>query len=582
MQLLWKYLKQQKWVLALALVLATINQVFSLLDPQVFRLIVDNYASRASELSQQEFFSGIVLLLGASMGVAFVSRVAKNFQDYNVSIVTQRVGAAMYEESVRHALSLPYMAFEDQRSGELLATLQKARTDSQALISSLVGTIFLSLVGITFVVGYAFSVHWLVGTVYLTIIPVMGVITFLLSRGIKDAQKEIVKETAMMAGSTTETLRNVELVKSLGLEGQETQRLNETNAKILGLELRKIKLIRVLSFVQGTLVNGIRSALLLLLMWLIFDRGITLGEFFSLYFYLFFVFGPLGELGNVANTWQETRASMGRLERIMAQQPETKPADAVTVGALERIDFDNVHFGFNDGAAKDAVDGLSFGIAKGQTIALVGPSGSGKSTSLKLLVGLYRPTKGAIRINGEDGTRIDWDTLRRRIGYVSQDTQLFAGTIRENLLFVRPDATNEQCMLALEQAAALPIIERGGKGLETRIGEGGLKLSGGERQRLAIARALLRQPDLIIFDEATSSLDSITEKEITTTIRDLEDMHPGMMSVLVAHRLSTIQHADRIYVLERGQLSESGTHRDLLAAGGLYAALWREQQASLD
>jgi ATP-binding cassette subfamily B protein len=582
MKLLWKYLKRQKWVLAWALVLATINQVFSLLDPQIFRLIVDGYASRASELSQQEFFSGILLLLGASVGVAFVSRVAKNFQDYNVSIVTQRVGAAMYEESVRHALSLPYTAFEDQRSGELLATLQKARTDSQALISGLVGTIFLSLVGITFVVTYAFIVHWLVGVVYLTIIPVMGVITFLLSRGIKGAQKEIVKETAMMAGSTTETLRNVELVKSLGLEGQETRRLNETNTKILGLELRKIKRIRVLSFIQGTLVNAIRSALLLLLMWLIFDRGITLGEFFSLYFYLFFVFGPLGELGNVANTWQETRASMGRLERIMDQKPETKPADAVTVGTLERIEFDSVHFGFRDGAAQDAVDGLSFEIAKGQTIALVGPSGSGKSTSLKLLVGLYRPTKGAVRINGEDGARIDWDTLRHRIGYVSQDTQLFAGTIRENLLFVRPDATNEQCMLALEQAAALPIVERGGKGLDTRIGEGGLKLSGGERQRLAIARALLRQPDLIIFDEATSSLDSLTEKEITATIRDLEAMHPGMMSVLVAHRLSTVQYADRIYVLERGRLSESGTHRDLLAAPGLYAALWREQQASTD
>jgi ATP-binding cassette, subfamily B, bacterial len=581
MKTLWKYVRQQKKFLIGALLLATINQVFSLLDPQIFRLIVDNYASRVSELSRAEFFQGILLLLLASMGVAFVSRVAKNFQDYYLSIVTQRVGAEMYENSVRHAMSLPYMAFEDQRSGELLQTLQKARTDTQALITTAVGLLFFSLVGIIFVVVYALTVNWIVGVVYLAIIPLMGTVTFFLTRRIKNAQKEIVQETAMMAGSTTETLRNVELVKSLGLESQEAQRLNDTNAKILDLELKKIRLIRVLSFTQGTIVNAIRSALLLLMMWLIFERDITFGQFFSLYIYSFFIFGPLGELGSLANVYQEARASMERLERIMSQKPEEKPMNPVIVDELQTIEFDGVQFGY-DSNTRPAVDGASFTLKKGETIALVGPSGSGKSTALKLIVGLYRPTAGTIRINGEEGSRVDYDAFRRRIGYVSQDTQLFAGTIRENLLFVRPEASDAQCMLALEHAAALPIVERGGKGLDTRIGEGGLKLSGGERQRLAIARALLREPNLIIFDEATSSLDSITEKEITHTIKQLEEKHPGMMSVLVAHRLSTIAHADRIYVLEKGKISESGKHQDLLGAGGLYAALWREQQATFE
>jgi ATP-binding cassette subfamily B protein len=197
---------------------------------------------------------------------------------------------------------------------------------------------------------------------------------------------------------------------------------------------------------------------------------------------------------------------------------------------------------------------------------------------LKLLVGLYRPTSGKILLNGSSSDEIDFRTFRRRVGYVAQETQLFAGTIRENLLFVRPDATDAQCLVALDHAAAMPIVERGGKGLDTRIGESGIKISGGERQRLAIARALLRDPELVIFDEATSSLDSITEKSITETIRRIAELRPSLLTVLVAHRLSTVAHADRIYVLERGRLVEQGTHQELLAAGNLYAALWREQQ----
>ncbi len=585
MNLLWHYIRQQKKVLFGALVLATINQVFSLLDPQVFRLLVDNYASKASELSRSEFFQGVGLLLLATMGVALVSRVAKNFQDYCVNIVTQRVGARMYSESVAHSFSLPYAAFEDQRSGELLQKLQKARTDSQQLIMGMVNVLFLSLVGIIFVVAYASTVHWSIGVVYFLIIPVVGSVTFFLSRRIKNAQKEIVAQTGALAGSTTETLRNVELVKSLGLEHQETERLNQVNEKILGLELKKIRQIRMLSFIQGTTINAVRSGMMLLMLWLIFQGTITLGEFFSLLFYSFFVFGPLAELGNIANTYQETRASMERLQQILATRPEAKPTDPKTIGALETIEFREVSFTHAAGTSP-AVTGLNFTIPKSTTVAFVGPSGAGKSTTLKLLVGLYRPTTGQMLVNGQDAQAIDYEALRRRIGYVSQDTQLFAGTIRENLLFVNPSATDQECLTALKNASAMAIIERarttgeGGNGLDVKIGEGGIKISGGERQRLAIARALLRNPDLIIFDEATSSLDSLTEKDITQTIKEVSNLKPNLMTVMVAHRLSTIAHADIIYVLERGALIEQGTHTELLETKGLYAALWREQGAT--
>ncbi len=579
MQLLWNYLKNYKRILIGALVLATINQVFSLLDPQIFRYLIDNYANRATELTSNDFLRGVVLLLLGTMGVAFVSRVAKNFQDYYVNVITQRLGARMYNHSVDHSFSLPFAVFEDQRSGEFLNKLQKARSDSQLLIQQSINILFLSLVGITFVLIYAFIVHWSIGIVYLVTIPTLGIATYLISRKIKVAQETIIKETAGLAGSTTETLRNVELVKSLGLERQEIDRLNEVNEKILELELKKVRLIRKFSFIQGTLINALRSLLMLLMLWLIFDGAISLGEFFSLLFYSFFIFNPLGELGNLANTYQETKASMERLEQILNTEKEPKPDNAVDTGDVISIRFKDVDLQY-ESSSEPAVNNISLDIKAGDSVAFVGPSGSGKTTLIKLLVGLYKPTKGTIFINDHDNNTIDLEAYRKQIGLVSQDTQLFAGTVRENLLFAAPDSSDEACINALKAAAALNIIERGGQGLNTKIGEGGLKLSGGEKQRLAIARALLREPDLIIFDEATSSLDSLTEEEITQTIKEIEKLKPGLITVLVAHRLSTIIHAKNIVVLEKGKIAEIGSHKELLQKQGLYSALWRQQIAS--
>ncbi len=580
MTLLLNYLKRYKKILALTLFLATINTVFSLVDPQVFRLIIDNYVSKVGSISQGDFLRGVGLLLLASITAAFISRVAKNFQTYYENVVTQRVGTELYAHSVKHSFSLPYGVFEDQRSGELLQKLQKARLDSQTLIMSFVDIIFVSLVGVAVALAYAFYVHWAVGLAYLLVIPVLGTALFFLGRKIKAVQKNIVIESANLAGSTTETLRNVELVKSLGLEDQETKRLNDVNDKVLQLELSKQTLIRKLSFTQGTIVNTLRSTILFVMLWLIVLHDITLGEFLTLWFYSFFIFNPLGDIGNVAAQYQEAKGSMEKLEEILSIKPEEKPANAVRLGPLQEIEFKNVDFSYADGSLS-ALKSVNLQIESGETVAFAGYSGSGKTTMVKLLVGLYRPTKGKILLNGVDATTIDYDDLRRRVGYVSQETQLFAGTIRENLLFVNPNATDEDCWTALRSAAVADVADRGGKGLDTRIGEGGLKLSGGERQRLAIARALLRNPDIIIFDEATSSLDSITEKSITDTIKEIAKSRPSLITVMVAHRLSTIAHADTIYVLQKGKIVEQGSHAALLRKKtGLYAALWKEQSGN--
>ncbi|RJQ15934.1 ABC transporter ATP-binding protein [Candidatus Woesearchaeota archaeon] len=575
----WKYIKEHKKLIIFALVLATINQFFSLLDPQLFRLIVDNYASKIGSMPKEVFFKGVILLLLGMVGVAFISRIAKNIQDYYVSVISQKTGASMYSTSVSHTFSLPFALFEDRRSGELLEKLRKARADVQLLIENLIGMIFLSLIGLLFVIVYAFTVHWIVGITYLLLIPILGITTFSLSRKIKFMQKNIVRESAELAGSTTETIRNVELVKSLGLENQEISRLNKVNEDILQLELSKIKMIRKLSFIQGTIINATRVMLLFVILWLMFLNHVSLGEFFTLFVYSFFIFTPMSNLGTVASQYQEAKASYEQLEEIINIPPEPKPKRAVILHDLHSISFDKVTFTYGSSDIPSVHD-LNLSIKEGEKIAFVGPSGAGKSTILKLLLNLYRPIKGNVSINGINLKETDKDSLHQLVGFVSQETQLFAGTVRENLLFVKPTATDKECTAALQAAQVDHIIKRGNKGLNTRIGEGGIKLSGGERQRLAIARALLRHPKLLIFDEATSSLDSITEKSITKTIQAITEKQKNVITIMVAHRLSTIAHVDRIYVLQKGNIVETGNHADLLKQNGLYAALWKQQSGN--
>jgi ATP-binding cassette subfamily B protein len=384
-----------------------------------------------------------------------------------------------------------------------------------------------------------------------------------------------VAETNALAGSTTESLRNIELVKSLGLREQEVTRLNNNTFKILGLELRKVKSIRALSFIQGTFVNFLRQCIMFLLFWLVFKGRLTPGEVLTMVFYSFFIFGPLQELGNIILSYREAEASLINFDNLMKKAPEGTPAQPRHLGPVRTLVFRDVVFRHQT-AHHNAIDHISFEAKVGETLAFVGPSGSGKSTLMKLLVGLYRPKEGKILYNGLDETSIAFDDLRKQIGFVTQDTQLFAGTIRENLLFVNPSATEADLVEALEKASCIPILTRAEKGIDTMIGEGGLKLSGGEKQRLSIARALLRKPKLLIFDEATSALDSLTEEEITRTIREVSS-RGDQITILIAHRLSTIMHADRIYVLEKGEVVETGAHMELLEEKGLYYAMWRQQ-----
>lgn len=590
MKILLRYLRPYRWFVVLALALAAINQSFSMLDPYFFGKLFDKYLTHPFETgyfdahknfiktatrSTNDFVWGVVGYLGIFIGVAMVSRIAKAFQDYFTNVIVQKFGARIFTDGLKHSMLLPYQDFEDQRSGETLSILTKVRADTEKFIISFINVLFAVVVGVVFVSIYAFSLHWSIMPIYTVGIAALAWLTSVLSKKIKFIQKKIVAETNALAGSTTESLRNIELVKSLGLTSQEVDRLNNNTYKILGLELRKVKSIRTLSFIQGTFVNFLRQVIMFTLAWLVFKGQLTAGQVMTLTFYSFFIFGPLQEIGNIIMSYREAEASLINFDNVMKRPVEKKPETPIHIGNINKLGFLDVSFKHQTAQYK-ALDNISFDVEKGETIAFVGPSGAGKSTLVKMLVGLYHPQSGKVFYNGVDSSDLALEDLRTQIGFVTQDTQLFAGTIRENLMFVNPSASEEELSDALYKASCQNLLERAEKGIDTVIGEGGLKLSGGEKQRLSIARSLLRHPHLLIFDEATSSLDSITEEEITSTIRQISEMKE-QITVLIAHRLSTIMHADRIYVLEKGRIVETGSHHELLEEKGLYYAMWRQQ-----
>jgi ATP-binding cassette subfamily B protein len=419
------------------------------------------------------------------------------------------------------------------------------------------------------------NIHPLLGPLYLATVPIIASISSFLGKKIKIVSTQILGETTALAGATTESLRNIELVKSLGLIEQEEKRLNSTTLKILSLELKKVRFIRSLSFIQGTTVHLVRTALVFSLYCFVFNGVIKIGDMITLMFFSFFIFNPLQELGNVIAVFNETKVSMDNFAKLMNSASEEVPESPSHLGEINEVDFKNLSFGHTT-AMGYAVKNINIHIKAGETIAFVGPSGSGKTTLVKLLLGLYKPNVGQVLYNNIESTHINLTELRMQLGLVSQDSQLFSGTIRDNLLFVKPNATDAELLEVLRKAACDNLLSRASKGILTTIGEGGIKLSGGEKQRLSIARALLRNPKLLIFDEATSALDSITEEEISETIRSLS-ASKSQITILIAHRLSTIMHADKIFVLEQGEMIEQGKHADLLAEKGLYYAMWRQQ-----
>jgi ATP-binding cassette subfamily B protein len=580
MKIIWRYLKPFKGLLALAMALAGAAQVLQLIDPIIFGKIIDRYALNPGGRTDQELMGGALKWLGIAVAVALLSRIFQAFCDYVTRLVVQKFGMEVFNEGLRHTLRLPFSAFEETSSGEILSTLQKVRNDNEKFINAFINVLFSAVVGVAFLIWYSITKHWALIPLFVAGVVILGGLTTVLSRRIKALQRSVFRQTNALSGAITESLRNIELIKSLGLTYPEIRRLKDFTLKIFNLEMEKVKKIRTLSFFQSATLLVLKESILFLLLWLIFHKYLSPGELISMQFISQRILFPLQDLGNIILNYREAEASLVQFNELMKKEPEFRPEEPVEVGDIEEMRFEEVCFTYEN-AAQPAVEDLNFSVKRGETIAFVGPSGSGKSTLVKLLVGLYTPTSGTIYYDGIPSVQIRYNRMRRQLGFVTQDTQLFSGTIRENMLFVKPDATDDQIMEAMERASATKLIEGSEKGLDTVLGENGKKVSGGEKQRLAIARALLRNPRILIFDEATSALDAITEREVTATVRAISEAHQ-QITILIAHRLSTIMHADRIHVLEKGRITEEGPHDELLEKKGLYHAMWRQQIGERD
>lgn len=575
MYILWSYLKPHGRLVILALFLAAISQVLALIDPIILGKIIDEYAIRPAGKTDQQLVSGVLGLLALALVIAVLSRLAKALQEYLTRLVVQKLGTEIFNDGLRQLLRLRFQEFEDLRSGETLSLLQKVRADSERFINSFVNTVFAAIVGMGFLTWYAVTKHWMLVPVFLIGVLVLGGLTGLLSREIKSQQRSIVRETNRNSGFIAESLRNIELIKSLGLTFAEIRRLQAQTIELFALEMKKVKRIRLLSFLQGTTLVVLKHAILFALLWLIFRDVLSTGELIAMQFISVAILAPLQELGNIIIAYREAEASLLNFDILMKKPVERGPKSPVDIGQINDVRFEDVSFSHKH-ASEPALQHVSFAAGLGDTIAFVGPSGSGKSTLVKLLVGLYTPASGEVYYNDISTRDLRYNRARRQIGFVTQETHLFAGTIRDNLQFVKPDATDEEIIAAMEQASCAYLLEQSPEGLDTMIGEMGVKLSGGEKQRLSIARALIRQPRLLIFDEATSALDSLTEEQITDTVRMIS-ARSTQITILIAHRLSTIMHANTIFVLEKGHIVESGSHLALLESKGLYYAMWRQQ-----
>jgi ATP-binding cassette subfamily B protein len=573
MKLLLRYLRQHRRTALAALSITAVHQVLVLLDPLILRRIVDSLGG--SLHGDRPFYIRLGLLLLAGVAVSLTAWVAKNYQTYYSHHLSRRVSLQLYSDGIRNSLAMPMGSRAKLRTSEIPSLLQTARQDLDRYLLVVLQSAVAPLVAVVFLVVYAMQIHWSLAVVYLVAVPLLVAATYVLGRQVREMQDRIVAESARLSGSAVEVLRNLELVRSLGLAKQESDRVEVSTTELLKLESRKNMAVRRLSFLHGAGVHSLRLTIVILMLYLVNSHRMTIGQFVAFFLYLYLLLNPIQEMATVLHLHRETEASLNSVEGLLQSGRSTEPVSPWKPGPLRHLAFRSVSFTYPE-SARPAVSELSFEASRGEFIAFVGPSGAGKSTLLKLLVGLYAPDAGSIQFDGVEPGEADFEALRERIGLVTQDVQLFSGTIRDNLLFVRPQATDSECREVLEKAAAIPLLLRASKGLDTPIGEGGLQLSGGEKQRLAIARALLRKPDFLVFDEATSALDSLTEREIATTLRGLHKTG-RIITIAIAHRLSTICDADRIYLLDRGKIAGVGSHAELIAQGGLYCQMWRQQ-----
>jgi ABC-type multidrug transport system fused ATPase/permease subunit len=485
------------------------------------------------------------------------------------------------------------MAFHSQeKAGEVFRKLSKARDDITALFAVLFDKIFQNAFSLVVVFGIVFWKSWRMGVALFGFIPLFFLVTWIFTKRIKKTQIQINKINENMFGSSFEAVSHIELVKAFSSEKEEEEHLRHDNAMQHVRLKKKTVSYQALAFAQGTVVNLARVVLLWWGAVLCFRGSLSFANAILFNFYSFAVYQPLYDLGDIYTKYGEGIAAVDRLQSVLDEPVTIRNSEnAIKVEKLQgKVEFKDVSFnyGISENRKSDSSDlrpptsemarsilkNVSFTVEPGKKLALVGQTGSGKSTAIKLLLRFYEPTSGEILLDDKPIQDYDIESLHKRIGLVLQDNVLFNTTIAQNIRYGTFEAPEESVVDAAQRASLQPFLAKLSQGLLTKVGERGLMVSGGEKQRVAIARSIIKRPDILIFDEATSALDSHTEEEIRKSILEVSK---GVTTITVAHRFATVIDSDEIVLLVNGEITERGTHNQLLQKGGEYSRIYNLQ-----
>ena len=566
---IWALMAPRKGLLLAGLGLMVVNRLAGLVLPFMSKPLLDKVLS--TDHPHPEMLPRIIALVFSAMIVQAITSFSLT---QLLSKAGQRLIAEMRRQVQRHIGLLSVSYYDENRTGTLVARIM---TDVEG-VRNLVGTGLVDFVGglLTAALAFVYLLHRSV-TVTLTVFSVVAAFVFMLQyafRIIRPIFRERAKINAEVTGRLTESLGGVRVIKGYHAEERESGVFALGVERLLANVMKSLTMTSMLG-AASTTVLGLVSALV---MWLgghsVLNHSWSVGDYFAYNMFLAFMIAPVFQIVNIGTQLTEAFAGLDRTNEIMSELEENQsPGRTVKMPPIQgTVRFEDVEFAYTP--EKQVLHGITFEASPGTVTALVGSSGSGKSTIISLLCAFHTPSKGAVLVDGVDLAAVDLNTFRSQLGVVLQDSFLFDGTIRENILFSRPDATEEQFLFACRTARVDEFAERFPDAYDTIVGERGVKLSGGQRQRLSIARALLAEPRILILDEATSSLDSESEAMIQAGLNQLMQ---GRTTFVIAHRLSTIRRADQILVVEQGLIVERGNHAELFAMHGRYYDLYTRQ-----